>query len=156
MRTIDTRSRDIEQQKQNIKYNINEQAYALSDLIYPNEVDEEANSWGEVDADLLEQESFRSAEIMLSERQMPYYGYVIDLAVMLIRADMQRVPRDDMANHFESDRDYVKEMYWPNDMDRCRVTELIQDIGVEQYPYGYLEDAHSVVMNYLTDAIADV
>ena len=100
-------------------------AEPLDDLIRPSDVDDDAESWDEVDDDALAAELHQATEIICGESQRPYAGYAHDLAVQLTRDAMLRVPMD--VRVYDDRAEAGKHGYWPNRMDRYRVTELIEE-----------------------------
>lgn len=114
--------------------------YTLSDLINPSDIDENAALWEDIDPDTLNEELWRSVEVMQSERHMPYHGIAYDLAICLWRDNLPRAPMGDLV--FETQEKAVREGYWPNKMDKWQCREILESYSSDyEYFHEYLNEA---------------
>jgi hypothetical protein len=100
--------------------------YKISDLIQPSDIDENAETWEDIDRYTVEKECHESAEIMLQETQEPFGGMVRDYAIILWRDNMPRVNREHLTT--DNDREILIDMgYWPYDMSYFDVYRELND-----------------------------
>jgi hypothetical protein len=114
--------------------------YQISDLINPSDIDENAETWEDIDKYTVEKECHESAEIMLKEQQGPFYGMVRDYAIILWRDGMDRINLDsDLVSDGITERECLT-VYgkWPYSMSYFEVyqvlDEYINETHIHQIP----------------------
>jgi hypothetical protein len=131
-----------------------EQTDSLDTLVAPDDIQNGANTWDDIDSDTLEREAHESAMIMTSECQRPYDALVHDLAVVLFRNDTMRMPIRDLADHFGREG-AVLEGYWPHDMNRTEVTDIIHNHHQDIHP-DYWDEARQTVQGGIVEGLTDI
>lgn len=117
-----------------------EEAFPLEDLITPQEVDSNAESWGDVPREELDREVEQSLTTIRHERH--YDGIHKDLATLLYMHDLPRAPMEHLA--FETKQEALQEGYWPNSMTNVEAHQQILENDV-LIPPEYYNEAWSEV-----------
>lgn len=98
--------------------------HSLDGLINPSDLQENAETWDDIPEDVIKQECYEGAEIMLMENQQPWHSLVHDLAIQEWFRDMPRISMDHLAT---DDKELVvtEYGYWPNSMSKWEVYEIL-------------------------------
>jgi len=129
-----------------------EYATSLNKLINPDDVQDDADSWAEVDNQEIERECAESAGIITSEHDEMRH-LIKDTAFRLWMESMRRVSRDVLGD--APDRELVR-VYGiqPNDMDKYELHDICHAVYEEpnaRIPYGYVDEAREVVEDGLME-----
>jgi len=105
-----------------------ENAESLNRLINPSDVIDGADSWSDVPDETIERECHTSAEIMMSEKQMPFARTAHELAVSLHMEGLPRVAMEELVH--ETHVRALKAGVWPNECDKYEAREIIEEYNV--------------------------
>lgn len=130
-----------------------EYADPLDRLIDPVDVDDDADTWSEIDPDTLREEISRSVSIIRAEHQQ-IRGLIQDHAFKLWTDNLVRQPRDVLDDDI-SDTDLIHEYgIWPYDMDMYECYEICHEVYEtpgRNIPQGFIDEAETTVMDGLFD-----
>jgi hypothetical protein len=118
----------VEQAKKNLYAEVARKTYEMGDLIPPEDVDEEAETWEEVSDDDLDQAMMDALDHAGPSERCD--GAIRECAVKLYLADLPRAPMRDLA--FDSMEKAVENGYWPYKMDHRECEELLWE--TEEFP----------------------
>lgn len=128
-----------------------EYATPLNKLIAPSDVEENADSWGEVDSETLRREISMSTDIILSERRnhRTIDTLLEDYARQLWCDSFVRVPMKHLAT--DCQKEAVLWGYWPYSMDKWELSSILEernDIPTECY-----DEARDAIVEGLTNGM---
>ena len=101
---------NIQHEKKAAYRAVYESNYLITTLIDPEEVDENADSWDDVDDDKLDDELHHAVDVQMSENNQ-YGGLIKELAIKIWLSEMPRVKLDDLV--FETEEKALENEYWP-------------------------------------------
>jgi len=128
-----------------------EYAEPLDRLINPDDIDADADTWSDIDRDLLEQEVWESTSIIRTEHSAMRH-LIQDHAFRLWTESLIRQPRDVIDDDI-SDEELIHEYsVWPYDMDKWECYEIAHRVfetpDREIHPE-YIDEAEEAVLSGL-------
>ena len=123
-----------------------EYATPLNNPINADDVDSDADSWEDVDDDVIERECCDCAQVVVGEHD-EMRNLVQDLAFRLWTDDFQRQPREILADAPDVELIHIYQI-WPNDMNKWEFFEEAHTVFEDpntRIPDGYYSDAMRVV-----------
>lgn len=129
----------------------------ISELIHPEDIDEQAHLWCQVDDRLLEQEIGQFVDTLLDENWYPYpsydehVGYAEDLIYKRWRESLRRLPVDVFKPDISKVELLQKYWVWPNDMDKYQITEMMHEHGYDRNQ-DYPPEIEGQILDILADA----
>jgi len=147
--SIGTTAVDVRSKERQAYDDVYAEAYPIGDLIDPSDVSDDADQWSDVSDRDMEHEVARATEVIRSEGH--YDGIARDLAVTMWIGDMVRAPMSDLA--YEDRREAVSAGYWPYDMDKWEVREIVSE-QFDRHDVTY-RDAYDAAYEVITAAYVD-
>lgn len=149
MTTVDTYADEYTAREQAKRAVVEQVKYSLDDLIPPSDVEDGAETWDDIDEETLRMEVGESLDHLVSEGALPA---IDDLAIVLWRESLPRVPMDDLV--FSDRATAVREGYWPYKMNRTEVTELLWEFADEyEWFHEYQDEAEMQLHDAMVDAM---
>ena len=137
--------------KNDIRESVKSNADTIDRIIAPNDlIHQDIDSWDNADIDQLKDELYESMSEWHYQAKHPYESAIHDLAVILYKEDMQRIPIDHLS--FNSRDKCVIEGYWLYDMSNNEVVDRINENYENiEYWHEYVESAQMQVESWIMD-----
>lgn len=137
--------------KNEIRQNVKSQTDSITRLISPGDlVHQDIDNWENADMERLKRELREGMSEWSYQAHHPYETDIRDLALLLYRKDMVRVPFDHLV--FESRHKAVREGYWLYDMS---VYEVNEKIGLNwddiEHMHEYVSEAQMTIESWVLD-----
>ena len=125
---------------------------SIDSLINSSDIEDNAETWEEIEDEKLEMELFEGATMRLSEQQKPFYNIAVDLAYTMWQNDLPRAPMDHLA--FDSKEKAVEKGYWPNSMDKWECREILEEMGENSESFlHYYSEAYDIVVSGMVEGM---
>jgi len=137
--------------RSSIRAKVQENTDPIEMVISPSDlIHQDIDSWENVDIDRLKDELHENMSEWSYQANHPYERAIHDLAVLMFREDMQRVPMEDLR--FESRDKAVANAYWLYDMSKYVVREIIEENWEDmEYTHEYESDALMQIESWIMD-----
>lgn len=139
-------SHDIYEKRKEAYSEAYETAYSLPELIGPSDIDDTADTWGDITDEQIESEIAECLDVVHTESQ--YEGLIRDLAVTLWRDSLPRVSMDHLV--FDDKAEAVRNGYWPNRMNKWDCEEILFERDI---PSDVRDEAYEVVSAGVADKL---
>ena len=138
--------------KNEIRQDVKSQTDSITRIISPDDlVHQDIDEWENADMERLSMELYDNMSEWSYQAKHPHETDIKDLALLLYREDMTRVPAADLV--FDSRHKAVQEGYWLYNMS---VEEVNEKIGVNwediEYMHEYESEAQMEIEGWILDA----
>jgi len=141
-----------------VKEQVRKDEYSMPELISIEDINQDVNSWDNVDKDKLSESVFADmCDAWTYGINHPYGDTIKELAVNRYVENMQRIPKDHLnPDRFKTIADMAIEGYWPYTTSRDEITEIVwKNMENIEFFYEYEDEIRMEIESAIIDARLD-